>query len=88
MEDRDEHQRNLDTYGDLRVRFERLQNTADSTARIAESIRQRQDITNGRVSRLELRNAWLSGALGALGLVLGLPAVVGSIIGVIVLLRQ
>jgi len=68
------------------LRYEVREGFRDLQAAIT-AVHTKQDQTNGRVSRLEIRNAWLSGALAALGFVLGLPAVIGSILGVIVLAR-
>lgn len=44
--------------------------------------------TNGRVTKLELRDAWTRGVLAALTGMLGLPAVVGSILGVLYAVRN
>jgi hypothetical protein len=68
------------------LRYEMREGFRDVQAAIV-TVHNKQDVTNGRVGRLEIRNAWLSGALAALGFVLGLPAVIGSILGVIMLAR-
>lgn len=44
--------------------------------------------TNTRVTRLELRDAWTKGVLAAMGLMLALPAVVASTLGLIYAMRN
>lgn len=60
----------------------------DSLATGINDVKELQRTTNGRVSKLELRNAWMSGAMAALGIILGMPAVVGTVLGIIILIRE
>ena len=46
-----------------------------------------QKITNGRVTNLERNNIYIRGFLAAIGFVFGLPALFGTIIGFVILVR-
>lgn len=48
----------------------------------------KQDYTNGRVNALERTNIYVRGFIGALAFVIGLPAVIGTVLGVIIALQQ
>ena len=63
------------------------QRDLEDISRSLGRIEAKQDQTNGRVRDLELRVAWLWGAMAALGFILGLPAVVGAVVGLVLLLR-
>ena len=47
-----------------------------------------QSITNGRITVLERNNIYMRGFLGAVGLMVGLPAIVGTILGVFLMIKQ
>ena len=46
-----------------------------------------QSITNGRITVLERNNIYMRGFLAALGLLVGLPAIVGTILGVFIMVK-
>ena len=46
-----------------------------------------QSITNGRITVLERNNIYMRGFLGAVGLMVGLPAIVGTILGVFIMVK-
>ena len=56
----------------------------DSLKRI-ESL---QRDTNGRVTVLERNNIYMRGFLAAVGVVLGLPAILGTFFGVVLMFRE
>ena len=44
--------------------------------------------TNGRVTVLERNNIYMRGFLAAVGVVLGLPAILGTFFGVVLMFRE
>ena len=46
------------------------------------------DRTNGRVTNLERTNIYIRGFMAAIGVVFGLPALLGTGIGLIILVRE
>lgn len=66
----------------------RVEEKMDELSIDIKEVKSLQRTTNGRVGRLELRNAWLSGAMAAIGVILGMPAIVGTVLGIVVLIRE
>jgi len=52
-----------------------------------KGITSRQDIANGRVTKLELRNSYMSGALAVLTTLFAVPAFIGTILGIVIMIR-
>lgn len=55
---------------------------------ILRRIEDKQDQTNGRVTVLERNNIYMRGFLAAVGVVFGLPAVLGTFFGVVLMFRE
>ena len=55
---------------------------------ILRRIEDKQDKTNGRVTVLERNNIYMRGFLAAVGVVFGLPAVLGTFFGVVLMFRE
>ena len=51
-------------------------------------IESKQDYTNGRVTALERSNIYVRGFMGALGLVVSIPALIGTVLGAYIIIRQ
>lgn len=51
-------------------------------------VNSKQDVQNGRLSKLELRNSYISGAVAVLSMLFAVPAFVAAILGVIYAIRD
>ena len=71
-------QRDLDG---INARFDEIKETLTR-------IEHKQDYTNGRVMGLEKTHIYFRGFMGALAFVLGLPAIIGTIIGVTFAIKE
>ena len=60
----------------------------DAMASTLERIEHKQDYTNGRVGALERTNIYVRGFMGAIAVVVGIPAIVGSILAVVLGLQK
>ena len=63
--------------------LENINRRFDELEAVLQRIESKQDHTNGRVTSLERTNIYMRGFIGALTFVLGIPAVIGTILGVI-----
>lgn len=68
--------------------LENISRRFDEVHEILERIERKQDYTNGRVNALERTNIYVKGFIGALAFVIGLPALIGTVLGVLVALQQ
>lgn len=73
----DDHSLNERDLTNIERRFDEL----DAALKRIEG---KQDYTNGRVTALERTNIYVRGFIGALAVVVGLPAIIGTILGVVI----
>lgn len=71
-------QRDLD---DINRRFDAMDD-------VLQRIEKKQDYTNGRVGALERTNIYVRGFIGALTVVIGIPAIIGTVLGVVLALKN
>lgn len=69
-------------------RFDALEEKLDAMGHTLKEVAANQRVTNGRVRENEIRHATMRGWFQALGLVMALPATAGSLLGIVLLLRN